>query len=1031
MSHDHPPDAAFSRIQRQFNAEWQRFLDQGGEGTQPDFELHLQSLPDPHKTTLRSSLTEIDLDFRRKLQILQSSKTSAGKSDGTVSWERPGNASRPPSGSEDTAELSSPGSSGKQITTNQDTAAFSPAGQSAAGQDTASFSHGNSQRSGDTIDFPHSPDDARRPGPRSSEATADFSLDAQLRPIGRSASTGPLDAPSVPGYEIVGVLGRGGMGIVYRANHVKLKRAVALKMILGGDHAAEDQLARFRAEAEAVAQLQHPNIVQVYDVGEHGRLPFFSLEFIDGRSLDAVIGGKPIQPRHAAELLQAISRAMHYAHQRGIVHRDLKPANILLTSTGVPKVTDFGLVKRMEGDSAQTRTGMIMGTPSYMAPEQGKGDKDVGPLADVYALGAVLYATLTGRPPFLAANPLDTLMQMLNDEAIPPSRLQPSTPADLETICLKCLQKDKTKRYADAAELADDLQRFLDGVPIAARPVGRAERVWRWCRRNPRLAITSAVAGLLAIAMMIGGPVAAGIIYQQKELAVAAKEAETKAKETAEKNEKEAIESEKKAILAKERETKAKEEETRAKDAALEAKDKETKAKEEAIQAKDSAQQAIQQLIGAVQDLLIDQPGALEAKQKILQIAMTQLNRVSGGNTLAERKLWASAHRKMGDALLGVGLAGPAHEQYERCHQFTLAMQESAPDDPVQLLNLGRALDGLGKATLRLGGPRQASDYYAKSLELRKRALTLANDKQTATCRRELSDSYEAFGRIALEQGQPRVALESARLAIENLEAGYPEQDIIRRRRTASNQRTIAEAQLQLGDIDQALGFHQKFLEQTTLIAQDRSQKNTVSARANMALAHNELGVTLLTAKRIEESREHLLEAERLFQQSVAENNDDVRVSQPLASVRYALGVVALRMEQVDRAREYFAECLAPRQQLVEKSPGDLAAQVNLMVALARNGKLADAARIAEEMVAKFPEDPSKLYQAGCCLSICAEHAQEEAQGSQFRQRALQFLAQGIQQGYHAPGVLRLDPDLAGIQSLPELKPLIAQIEAP
>ncbi len=294
-------------------------------------------------------------------------------------------------------------------------------------------------------------------------------------------------------------------------------------MILGGSHAAPEYLARFQSEAEAVAQLQHPNIVQIYDIGVHEGLPFFSLELIDGQSLEAERANRPMEPMRSANLMETLARAMGYAHSRGIVHRDLKPANVLLTAAGVPKVTDFGLVKRLEEeDSGQTATGTVMGTPSYMAPEQAWGSKDVGPLADVYSLGAVLYALITGRPPFLGTNAAETVMQLRQEEPVPPSRLQPNLPRDLETICLKCLQKEPEKRYANAEELAEDLRRFLANEPILARPVSRAERAWRWCRRNPYLATSGGIAIALAVCLLIGGPLAALLINHERETAVTA-----------------------------------------------------------------------------------------------------------------------------------------------------------------------------------------------------------------------------------------------------------------------------------------------------------------------------------------------------------------------------------------------------------------------------------------------------------------------------------------------------------------------------
>jgi serine/threonine-protein kinase len=311
--------------------------------------------------------------------------------------------------------------------------------------------------------------------------------------------------PHVPGYEVLRELGRGGMGVVYAARHARLDRHVALKMILLGPHASEEQRRRFRAEAEAVARIQNPNIVQIYEVGEADGLAFCALELIDGGNLAQRLGGVPQPPREAAELVAMLAGAVQAAHASGIVHRDLKPTNVLLTRTGVAKVADFGLAKRLDTDATLTATGAVLGTPSYMAPEQSAGSKTVGPAADVWALGAIFYECLTGRPPFRAANRLDTLEQVREQEPVPPAQLQPRVPRDLETICLKCLRKDPSKRYARAQDLADDLRRFLRGEPIRARPVPSWERALKWARRRPTAATLLAVISLGAATLLLVG----------------------------------------------------------------------------------------------------------------------------------------------------------------------------------------------------------------------------------------------------------------------------------------------------------------------------------------------------------------------------------------------------------------------------------------------------------------------------------------------------------------------------------------------
>jgi eukaryotic-like serine/threonine-protein kinase len=314
------------------------------------------------------------------------------------------------------------------------------------------------------------------------------------------------EVPQICGYDVQEVLGRGGMGIVYKAWHLRLNRLVALKMLLAGTYAAPHERARFQREAQAVARLKHANIVQVYDVGDSDGRPYFTMEYLESGSLSQSLAGAPQPSRDAAEFVATLAMAVQAAHESGIVHRDLKPANILLAEDGAPKITDFGIARQQDDGAGLTQTGIAVGTPSYMAPEQVIGTAEtIGPAADIYGLGAILYEMLTGRPPFRGETAAETERQVIHDEPVPPSRLNTRVPRDLETICLKCLNKDPQRRYASASALLEDLQRFQRNEPIAARPPGLAERAAKWVRRHPTHAAILAASLVVAILLVGGG----------------------------------------------------------------------------------------------------------------------------------------------------------------------------------------------------------------------------------------------------------------------------------------------------------------------------------------------------------------------------------------------------------------------------------------------------------------------------------------------------------------------------------------------
>jgi serine/threonine-protein kinase len=553
----------------------------------------------------------------------------------------------------------------------------------------------------------------------------------------RVTKADPITAPaaalraSLPGYEILEELGRGGMGVVYKARQLGLNRLVALKMVLAGAHAAPAELERFRAEGEAVARLQHPHVVQVFEVGEQAGLPFYSLEFCEGGSLEKKLRGTPLPPKEAAALAEKLAHAVQAAHDRGVVHRDLKPANVLLTADGTPKVTDFGLAKLMDDATPRTRTGAVMGTPSYMAPEQAGGvTKAVGPAADVYALGAILYEFLTGRPPFRGETSLHTLGQVLTEEPVPPSRLNPRVPRDLETVCLKCLQKAPRARYASALELAEDLRRFQADEPIRAQPVGRLQRAYRWCRRNPRVAVLlAAVVGLLLL-MTLGSTVAAVWIAGARDEAEREKTDALAQRDRADRN----------AAAAGKAEKQARENATVA--------EKYFKLSVDALddlifQGKDGAVNPGKTTKAS------GQPLAVEVKKLLAQITRDEKKMRPNRNLIV-------AYERLGDLYVQMGKDTDARRAYEREKAETEALLSA--EGPV--LDARRALanvhDKLGQVASRARQTDLAAEHYHKALAVRVELNLREPDDDTL--RRDLAVSYNKIGYDLLNKGNRQEA---------------------------------------------------------------------------------------------------------------------------------------------------------------------------------------------------------------------------------------------------------------------------------
>ena len=363
---------------------------------------------------------------------------------------------------------------------------------------------------------------------RTSQTGSDQITDAPTIPPQSDSNPATLAVPDavvlrrIGDYELLEEIARGGMGVVYKARQTSLNRVVAVKMILAGQLASEEDVRRFRREAESAANLDHSGIVPVFEVGEHDGQHYFSMGYVDGSSLSEEISHGPLPPREAARIVKQVADAVEFAHRQDVIHRDLKPANVLIDQNGHPKITDFGVAKRITGERGHTATGHVLGTPEYMPPEQAGGKiEDIGPAVDIYSLGAILYSLITGRPPFQSASPMDTLLQVLEQDPVPLRQLNATVPLDLQTVCLKCLEKDPRRRYASAQELSAELQRFLNSEPIHARPASMLDVIWKWCVRFPVIAVFAGFYLLIYVISFIG---LVGLITEQKRLVDAAGE---------------------------------------------------------------------------------------------------------------------------------------------------------------------------------------------------------------------------------------------------------------------------------------------------------------------------------------------------------------------------------------------------------------------------------------------------------------------------------------------------------------------------
>jgi serine/threonine-protein kinase len=804
---------------------------------------------------------------------------------------------------------------------------------------------------------------------------------------------------SIPGYEIETVLGRGGMGVVYKARHLTLKRTVALKMVLAGGHAGPRDLARFRIEAEAVARLSHPNIVQIHEVGEAGGHPYCALEFVEGGSLARKLKGKLLPARETAKLVDTLARAVQFAHSRNVVHRDLKPANVLLAADGTPKITDFGLARQLDADSGQTQAGQVMGTPSYMAPEQASGrSHDAGPAADIYALGAILYECLAGRPPFKGQTVVETLDQVRTQEPVPPSRHQAGVPLDLETICLKCLRKEPEKRYASAAELADDLVRYQRGEPILARPVSVPERLWRWCRRNPGLAGLSAAVVLLLLAVALSSSLLAWRLQLEKNAAETARQEAVRNEIAARENEATAnaqrVIAEKNADLARTRNA-----------------------------------QAIAEMVGLIEKVdakLRPPPGvtpdlqALALREKVLDDAMKSLADTARRAEEAglTRFSMLAAYQKMGDLFRQHGQIEQAARQYRLGCALAERLAKEQPELDQARGNLALMLARLGDIALEADAdPRAARDYYGRALATQQ---DIADHPRNGSYKpvdhkRLLSGYLVKRGTAVLQAGDPEAARADS-LTAQALRLEWTAAEP----KNVSARSFLSETYFVLGDVYWRLGdakaTHESFGE-ALRICEDLARlfPRDNGFKFDVATVEGSYGDALLRLGQPAEARARYQRCRELIEPLVAKDAENFPYKAFQALTYYRLATVLGRLKSPG-ADGLYQEALRLRSQLVQTDPKNAQYRAELPVTLARCGKRAEALEKAAALRREAAGKSAILLPAARAFAVCAAGTGDDAEKKRCAAQAVEALRVAAEKGYSDVAILETDPDLEPIR---------------
>ncbi|MFI5459465.1 MAG: protein kinase [Isosphaerales bacterium] len=857
-------------------------------------------------------------------------------------------------------------------------------------------------------------------------------------------------------YEIVREIARGGMGVVFQARQLSLNRLVALKMILAGQLADDADVRRFHIEAEAAANLDHPGIVPIFEVGQHEGQHYFSMAFIEGQSLSQRLAGGPLPSREAAELIGRVADAIEYAHQRGVIHRDLKPANILLDQNGNPRITDFGLAKKVKGDSGLTGSGQIMGTPSYMPPEQAGGKRGaVGPPADVYALGATLYALLTGRPPFQAASVMDTVIQVISDEPVPPQRLNASVPRDLETICLKCLEKDQARRYASAAALGEDLRRFLAGEPIAARPVSRVERAWRWSLRN-RLA---AAMLSMVVVLTVTGTLTITSLWLR-----------------AERSRRQAVAAGREAVAASQRAERSREEAVTAGQ----------RAEANAATARRAVNDYLDRITASPQ---LQRPGLSGLRRDLLTQALAYYDsflRESAADTDLRVEA-ADAQNRAAMILAELGDTSRSLEAGRRAVALNEQLVHDQPGQNTHRHRLAQALNSLGNALRTTRRSDLALDAYHRAAETHEALLRA--EPGNVDCATELAVHWSNLAKTLGNVG--RTAEAEALLARNRLHL----EDLVRRTPNAVRPRDlladilhdIGNHSSDRGRFDEALGLYDRSREIREALV--REHPDDWAQQNQLARIYNELGLLHFHFNRMQDALPYYEKARTLRERLLAAEPASAELQEYLARSFENLGNLYNSLDRPSEALPMLERSRDLRARLVEASPGNAEMQCalggavhNLAMSheqlghnaeaerlyreaigyqqrarkvqpdvvvyrafltnhllslgdlLRRAGKPDETAQLAEQAAALWTRQPPPLIRSALLLVACIgpvgpEDSAAKARRDRFGRSAVEILTKAVNAGFRDLAFLRSSNQLDPIRDREDFKALQRRVE--